>query len=359
SAQDISQRMFSESALIEPAQQKDEFRALRLSEARLKLGVDISGIGLGEIDYVAGTILLDDRAAELFDLPASERMPRSLVHGRFHEEDFHRLQGQIAQLLGPQGDGSLIAEHRIRLANGEVRWLHARKQITYHFDSTGQRRPFNGLLAVLDVTERKKADERLQLLNGEIAHRCKNLLAVVQAIARQTFGATKASEKGKLFEDRLMSVAASQDLLINSDWRGVDLRTLIVSQLQHFAELSTKRVQVTGPDLKVNVAAAQAIGMAIHELATNAAKYGSLSNDDGVVDIRWEVSDEDGGSVFACRWTESGGPEVKAPTRNGFGQGVLVKAPTTALNARVQVDYLNTGVVWRLRAPVAAVLDSN
>lgn len=336
---------------------KEEEHALRLSQARLKLGVEISEIGLGEIDYLQGTIQLDQRAAEFFDLPHSSLLPRSLVHSRFHEEDCQKVMQAIGVLLSPSGNGSMIVEHRVRLPSGHVKWLHARKQVSYKVDARGERRAHDGLLAVVDVTEKKLAEQKIELLMGEVNHRSKNLLSLVQALARQTFGPSKANEKARIFEDRLMCIAACQDVLIQSDWKNVDLRRLAESQLSAFADRTTTRIRMSGTDVKINATTAQAIGMALHELATNATKYGALSNETGFVDLEWNVSMAGGSEALYFRWKESGGPEVRRPTRKGFGQNVLVKAPISALNASVWIDYPADGFIWEFCAPLGNVTD--
>src|SRR5258706_2919001 len=137
-----------------------------------------------------------------------------------------------------------------------------------------------------DVTERKAHEEQVHLLMREANHRAKNMLSLVQAIARQTAAREPEDFVGR-FTERIQALAANQDLLVRNEWQGVDVEDLVRAQLAHFADLVGSRITVHGPKLGLNAAAAQAVGLALHELATNAGKYGALSTDAGRVDIRW------------------------------------------------------------------------
>lgn len=154
----------------------------------------------------------------------------------------------------------------------------------------------NGKLAAaqVDIDERKRHEEQITLLLREVNHRSKNMLAVVQAIARQTVAATPKDFIDR-FAERIEALAASQDLLVKNDWKGVDLQDLARSQLGHFKDLVDKRIELRGPRLFVSASAAQTIGMALHELATNAGKYGALSDGCGRVEVDWSL--ERGGAA--------------------------------------------------------------
>jgi two-component sensor histidine kinase len=172
------------------------------------------------------------------------------------------------------------------------------------------------------------------LLTREVDHRAKNILSVVQAIAHQT-EASSVQEFIARFDERIRSLKASHDLLVKSKWRNLSLAELVRAQLAHFGPMLDSRIIVRGPDLTITVAAAQAIGMAIHELATNAGKYGALSNDTGHVNIAWGLERADaGGERFRMDWSESGGPTVVPPTRRGFGSTAINTIPEYAPRGR-------------------------
>ena len=133
---------------------------------------------------------------------------------------------------------------------------------------------------------------------------------------------------------------------------------LIRAQLNPFRDLLDVRIRLAGPALRLNASAAQAIGLALHELATNAAKYGALGNGDGVVRIDWSAKADEGASFFLMQWMESGGPKVEAPSRKGFGQKVMVQMVERAVKGEVAIDYGETGVRWTLRAPMETTVEA-
>lgn len=209
---------------------------------------------------------------------------------------------------------------------------------------------------VVDITERKRSEEAIRLLLREVNHRAKNLLGLVQAVARHTV-ASNGTEFASRFSERLQSLAASQDLLVKSEWTGVALAELVNAQLAHFKDLIGNRVQLDGPPVMVTAAAAQTIGMAVHELATNAGKYGALSNATGRIMMAWSLADGADGQVFRMTWDESGGPAVEKPARQGFGSIVISTIVRMGLSADVVVSYPESGLCWRLECPVQSVLD--
>jgi PAS domain S-box-containing protein len=205
-----------------------------------------------------------------------------------------------------------------------------------------------------DITERKRHEEREHLLVREMNHRAKNMLGLVQAIARQT--ATRNPEDFiQRFSERIRALAANQDLLIRHEWQGVEVEDLVRAQLAPFADLIGSRIVVQGPKLRVKPAGAQAIGLALHELATNAGKYGALSTDMGRVDIRWATD----GDIFTMSWVERAGPPVSAPRQQGFGTIVMEAMAESSLEGKVDLDYSPSGVTWRLTCPAVNALGAN
>lgn len=197
--------------------------------------------------------------------------------------------------------------------------------------------------SAFDITERERAVERVELLMREINHRSKNTLALVQAIARQIWRASPDDFFDR-FAARLQSLAASQDILINNDADAALVEDLAQTQLSHFQEILDRRIHLTGPQIRLNAEAAQTIGMAFHELATNAGKYGALSGDTGEVLISWEWGD----GQFVISWVERGGPPVEPPAHKGFGSFVLDSIVRGTLGGKVVVEYAPEGFQWRL-----------
>jgi len=202
------------------------------------------------------------------------------------------------------------------------------------------------------VTERKAHEDQVHLLMCEVNHRAKNMLSLVQAIARQT-AAREPEDFIGCFTERIQALAANQDLLIRNEWQGVDVEDLVRAQLAHFADLVGSRIAVDGPKLRLNAAAAQAIGLALHELATNAGKYGALSVGVGRVDVDWQFD----GDIFAMSWTERNGPPVSPPEQHGFGTTVIASMAKRTVDGEVQLDYAPSGLMWRLTCSAANALE--
>ena len=210
--------------------------------------------------------------------------------------------------------------------------------------------------SAVDVTERKRGEHRIRLLMREVNHRSKNLLTVVQAIARQTARDSDVATFVTRLSDRISGLAASQDLLVKSDWRGADLTELVESQLGHFKDLFGKRIRFEGSPLRLTPVGSQAMGMALHELGTNASKYGALSNDKGKVLIKWGCESKPE-PMFNIAWQEYGGPPVDQPTRRGFGQRVIGPMIEASVFGRATIEYSKNGLNWKLSAPINKILE--
>jgi len=203
-----------------------------------------------------------------------------------------------------------------------------------------------------DITERREREEREHLLVREVNHRAKNILSVVEAIARQT--ATRNPEDFvERFSERIQALSANQELLVRNEWRGVEIEDLIRAQLSPFADLMGSRIIVRGPKLRLKAASAQAIGLALHELSTNAGKYGALSTDKGRVDVFWATD----GDTFTMSWSEREGPPVSAPKRRGFGTTVMERMVKGSLSGTIDLDYAPAGLTWRLTCPAESALE--
>lgn len=198
--------------------------------------------------------------------------------------------------------------------------------------------------AAIDISERKGWEQHLRLLMRELTHRSKNLLAVIQAMARQT-----ARHSGSVdsfierFGARLHALAGSHDLLVQESWQRASISELINSQLGHYSDLVGTQIQMKGPAVYLTPDAAQNLGMALHEMATNAAKYGALSVPKGQVAITWEWKGQGSRRVLRLLWREKGGPAVTPPTSRGFGSQVIERNLTRALGADVKLDYAASG----------------
>jgi len=323
---------------------------LRESKDRLQLAMDAAQLGSWQYDPRHRVVSGDMRSKEIFDVVADET-PIEEIKRRVHPDDAERVWAFLEAALDPVDPKRSATEFRLRPRDGEVRWVET-LGLAYFEGAGHERRAASVVGTAQDVTERKQREEKEHLLMREVSHRAKNMLAVVHAIAHQT--ATKNPEDFvERFSERIQGLSASQDLLVRSDWNGVEIEDLVHAQLAHFASLTGSRIAVHGPKLRLTAASAQAIGLALHELATNAGKYGALSTDTGRVDISWGTD----GDTFTMSWTERDGPPVSAPERRGFGTIVMEAMAERSVGGAVDLDYATSGVTWLLTCPAANALE--
>jgi PAS domain S-box-containing protein len=242
-------------------------------------------------------------------------------------------------------------------ARGDVRVTHDGNETWYDLtvqpllDEHGST---TGIIAgAVDITRYKEQEARIRLLMRELTHRSKNLLTVIQAIMRQTAsGSLSIADFESRFAARLQSLAGSHDLLVQEDWQGASMRELVRSQLGHYSDRDEPQIELSGEPMQIPPDAAQHIGMALHELATNAAKYGALSTATGKVRISWHtLAATDGTPICHLTWEESGGPPVERPSRRGFGRVVIERTVARALHGEVRIDYAASGLRWTLEFP--------
>ncbi|MEW5420846.1 sensor histidine kinase [Amorphus sp. 3PC139-8] len=210
------------------------------------------------------------------------------------------------------------------------------------------------ICAAVDITERKDHEQRMRLVMRELSHRSKNLLAVVQAIARQTAQqADSVKEFLEKFGERVRALAGAQDLLVAGNWSGASLADVVDGQLGHYVPEDGGRLVVEGPEVRLSPDAMQTLSLALHELATNAAKYGALSNETGKVRVEWTIDPREG--ILELKWTEEGGPPVIEPKRRGFGRIVIERNVARSLGAEVRLDFASDGLKGVFRIPLAQI----
>jgi PAS domain S-box-containing protein len=324
---------------------------LQASKDQLQLAFDATKLGWWRYDPLRGVAWGDARFDEIFEVAPGEMAIEDLMK-RVHPDDVERFWANRQEALDPANPMShLHHEYRIRRREGQIRWVEAHG-LAYFTGAGAARRVVSFGGTVQDITERKESEEREQLLMREINHRAKNMLSVVDSIAHQT--ATRNPEDFvERFSERVQSLSANQDLLVRNTWNGVEIEDLVRAQLAHFSDLIGSRIGVYGPKLRFTAACAQAIGLALHELATNAGKYGALSAEMGDVDIRWGADCD----TFTMSWTERGGPPVSAPQRRGFGTIVMEAMAERSVDGAVDLEYAPSGLTWRLTCPAANALE--
>ena len=236
----------------------------------------------------------------------------------------------------------------LRGADGEYRWFLSRALPIR--DADGHIGHWFGRNT--DITAMRDAEQRIELLMMEVNHRSKNMLAVIQALARRT--AAQGGDFVSRLERRIHAIALNQDLLVNRAWSSVPLDEMVTTQLSIIGD-SALQVALEGPELLLTPGAVEAIAMAIHEMATNAVRHGALHSRDGRVAVVWSVEPGEGGRQFAITWIESGGPPVTAPETLGFGTRIIADVPRSKLGADVSIDFPPEGFRWSLRCPVATI----
>lgn len=261
-------------------------------------------------------------------------------------EDRTGMQAAVEASLAGQADYDI--EYRIRCPNGEVRWLQIRGQVSYAEDGT----PVSMAGISIDITERKRAEEHRALLADELNHRVKNSMATMQSIAHQTLrNAGSLEDAQKTLDARLRSLSLAHDVLTRVSWVGAPLNEIADAALRPFLGGAEQRFHVEGPEVWLPPRLTVALSMALHELATNAVKYGALSVDRGSVTLRWQVEGTDPAQLM-LRWEEIDGPPVTAPARTGFGSRLIERALAAEIGGTAKIDYAVGGVIFTMEAPL-------
>jgi PAS domain S-box-containing protein len=335
--------------MIDITERKQAEQALKESEERLRFVTEIAKVGYWDWDIGSGRLEWSKTCKRLFGLREKERMSHERFLAALHPDDRMRTDQAVQACLDGNGDADYDIEYRTLWPDGSLHWIHARGSAVFEAD-----RAIRMAGIALDVTERKRAEEHVRVVMSELSHRTKNLMAVVQAIAWQTAQRSVGLEDFEQhFTQRLEALARSHDLLVNRNWEGVVLEDLVRAQLAPFLDSASERLAAHGPALLLMPQGAQDLGLALHELATNASKYGALSVASGKIDIGWAI---DRGNRFQMTWRETGGPAVRPPTRNGFGFTVITSTLSRAFNGEAKLGYSPEGVTWELAAPIGHVI---
>jgi PAS domain S-box-containing protein len=322
--------------------------ALRDSEAAFRAMFEVSSVSKVEFEPETGRFLRANAAMCKFVGYAEAELLARTIYDITHPDERDSDREPLRRLVARESD-VFDAEKRYLRKDGSTVW----GRTTVNVIRSGSGHALRNTAVILDITERKHREEKEHLLMREINHRAKNMLSVVHSIAQQT-ATHNPKEFVERFSERIQALSANQDLLVRTEWNGVEIADLIHAQLAHFASLIGSRIAVHGPKLRLNAASAQAIGLAFHELATNAGKYGALSTDAGRIDVAWGSARD----TFTVSWTETDGPRVSAPKLRGFGTLVMEAMAERSVRGKVFLNYPPSGVIWRLTCPAANVQES-
>ena len=285
----------------------------------------------------------NDSAAAAVGLTREEAIGRNIADF-LSSEDFERTSGMLRQKLGR--GGTTRYDVRVRSRSGDLLYWEVNSGLTY--DEGGH--PIGLHVVGRDVTDRKRWEHHQRLLVAELNHRVKNSLTVVQSLAHQTFKANKPPlEAFKAFEGRLGTLAAAHNLLTRENWDNASLHDVVQHALAAFC--ANGRCNIEGPAIRIIPAVAVSLSLALHELATNAIKYGAFSNEDGRVDIAWTVGDD-----LVIEWRERDGPPVEGPRDAGFGTRMLQRALAADIRGNVDLDFAASGLRCRIRTDLANVV---
>ena len=318
-------------------------------QERLTQAVAVGGLGVFHHDHRKNELEFSLALHNMFGLTEHEPILMDTWLDRLHPEDRAPIVERVAIAHDPTGDGHYNVEFRVVHPIRGVQWLHVRSR-TFFEGEHGDREAVRTVGAALDITQRKQAEEHQRFLMHELSHRSKNLLTVIQSIARQTTGSTSSiAEFQAKFSDRLRAIAIAQNLLLSESWIGVPLGALLQSQLEPFGSIEASQLECAGPNISLTPAAAQAIGLALHELATNAIKYGALSEPAGKLTVA-SAFEGDKQERFRLSWREGGGPPVQAPKPKALGMSIKDMV-AYSLGGEVVLDFARDGLSWTLSCP--------
>ena len=320
---------------------------LRASEARLQFALDAGRLGSWSINLDTQRLTASDECKKICGRAPSDPLTFEELRNSVHPDDRQIQADAIERAVRERS--LLDVEYRLHTPAGELRWVQIRGQASYRADGT----PLMLVGTTQDVSNRRRADEHRTLLANELSHRVKNILASLQAIVAQTMRrATSVEEAGKTLEARIQAMAAAHDLLISERFESASLRSLIDRTLAPFGVEDNRRFRIVGQDLYLPPRLVVAFALALHELATNATKYGALSTADGVVDLVWQVNHDPHPHSLHLTWRETGGPPVAPPSRTSFGTQLIQRVLAHEISGSAEVAYLPEGVVFKAIAPL-------
>lgn len=325
-----------------------------LREATMALALDAGNVGTWDFDVPARKLRWSERGYGMFGMAPGAEVGVDDFYAAMHPEDREATRRALLASMHPTLRADIDVEYRtIGRDDGLERWISAKGR--GFFDEAG--RPARVVGATVDITERKRAELHLRLLVNELNHRVKNSLATIQAIAVQTFHAARSLPQAQeAFSARIVALAEAHDLLTRENWEGADLTDLLTGlEVLHGGVLheGVQRFVFSGPPVRLSPRMALSLSMALHELATNAVKYGALSTPRGQVGIAWSVAPASGATGvprLSLSWTETGGPPVAVPTRRGFGSRLIERGLASELAGEAHIDFAPGGVVCRIEA---------
>jgi PAS domain S-box-containing protein len=332
---------------IDVTERKQAEQALAERNAQLDLAHRAARVGSYTYDIKHRTMRILRASAAIYGLPHSTMEISTQQWGkRVHRDDVARLRAEQIRAF-KEKRREVVSEFRFVRPGGEIRWVEARSLVAY--DDNGRAERMTGVY--IDVTERRKTEEYKSLLIAELDHRVKNVLACVAAVAQRSRECSRSADEFlEVLNGRINSLANTHALLSRSSWEGVGLGELVRSELAPCASNGNSLIE--GPDIVVAAEATQPLAMVLHELTTNATKYGALSSRRGRVSVCWRRKSSRGSQDhLSLEWRESGGPPIAIPGPPGYGSSVIRELIPYELGGSVHYDFAPEGVRCRLEIP--------
>jgi len=317
-----------------------------LREATMALALDAGDVGTWDYDVRKRQLRWSERGYGMFGMTPGADVGLDDFYAAMHPDDREGVRAALLASMDPVLRADIDVEYRtVGRDDGKERWISAKGR--GFFDDAGK--PARVVGATVDITDRKRAELHLRLLVNELNHRVKNSLATIQAIAAQTFHAARSLPQAQeAFSARIVALAEAHDLLTRENWEGADLLDLL-GRLEALHG-GPERFLTEGGSVRLSPRMALSLSMALHELATNAVKYGALSTREGQVRIAWTVVAGGAHPRLVLTWTELGGPAVSPPSRRGFGSRLIERGLAAELSGEARIDFQPDGVVCRIEA---------
>lgn len=314
------------------------------SEHRRSLALAAGRMGSWDWDASTKRYTWDEGQCRIFGVEYGQFSPTvANLYALVHPDDLDEFREAFQKMSEEQSSQQF--QFRIRRPGGEVRWCMMSAAATHDNDNRLTR--ISGV--TFDITRQRENEERQSLLAREVDHRAKNALTVVQAVVRMT-RANDMDGYVSAVEGRIQALSQAHNILADSRWAGASLKRLVEEELAAFNNEDGARFNLSGPDILLMPDKAQSLALSLHELTTNAAKYGALSVENGSVDVSWSISDD---GTLSINWREKGGPPIVEPTRKGFGTRILFAGVEQQLNGKAEMDWQPDGLVCRLSIPRA------
>ena len=326
--------------------------ALRASERRLSLATSAAGLGVWDRDLDTGALVYSDQAKAIYGFSLDQAVTYEMTVACIHPDDLDSMAALYLRAVDPALKEQHPYDFRIIRGDGSVRWVQVHGEAMFEMRG-GVETAVRYVGTIQDVTDATLAAQRQTFLMHELNHRVKNTLASVQSIAHLTLRAGHDIEDGRAqLTARLVALAGAHDILTRENWEAANLADIVAAAVEPY-DAGGGRFRIEGPPVRIAPKAAVTMALALHELVTNAVKYGALSADGGTVSIAWRLESVAESERLILDWREADGPPVTPPTRMGFGVRLLQHGLVTEFGGEARLTFEPSGLICRIEAPLA------